>query len=327
MDKFKNKQVINIVFTQEILDDIIPKYKNGKIDEILYKYHELSKQSLYLKMSRLGIKTKNKKWTDDEVSILKENYTTKDFDELLTLLPNRTYSAIRTKAEKLGIKKRLYWTEDEIKCLEENYSKLPVDDICKLIPNRSRKTIIMKASELCIKNDIFFTEDEINYILENWGNMSDEKIGCALNRNPGGIQNKRLQLGLSRYDIRESSYDLITYLRGQLFNWKQESMKNCNYKCVISGNRFDNIHHIYGFNLIFEEFISTYNVKIYKSILSYTKEELNLITKNFLKIHNKYPLGVCLTKEIHEEFHKIYGYGRNTTDQWNEFKKQYSINN
>lgn len=40
-----------------------------------------------------------------------------------------------------------------------------------------------------------------------------------------------------------------------------------------------------------------------------------------LKLHYKYGLGVCLTEELHKEFHNIYGKRNNTLEQYMEFKK------
>jgi archaellum biogenesis protein FlaJ (TadC family) len=34
----------------------------------------------------------------------------------------------------------------------------------------------------------------------------------------------------------------------------------------------------------------------------------------------------CLKEDIHKLFHKYYGYGNNTMEQWNEFVKKYNNN-
>ena len=51
----------------------------------------------------------------------------------------------------------------------------------------------------------------------------------------------------------------------------------------------------------------------------YSQEELTAILQMFRTIQNKYPLGVCLTREIHMAFHNKYGYGNNTQVQWDSF--------
>lgn len=54
-------------------------------------------------------------------------------------------------------------------------------------------------------------------------------------------------------------------------------------------------------------------------IEDYTKEELDYFLSIFNDIHSKYPLGVCVRKDIHDLFHNIYGSGGNTIEQWNKF--------
>ena len=60
------------------------------------------------------------------------------------------------------------------------------------------------------------------------------------------------------------------------------------------------------------------------NISDYSKEELDDVLKIFLDIHNNYPLGVCVRKDIHTLFHKIYGSGGNTEIQWNIFVKDFN---
>ncbi len=45
------------------------------------------------------------RWNTTEINILVENYSIKNLEELLKLLPNRCHDGIRVKARRLGLKK------------------------------------------------------------------------------------------------------------------------------------------------------------------------------------------------------------------------------
>ena len=113
------------------------------------------------------------------------------------------------------------------------------------------------------------------------------------------------------------------YLRRKMYDWKKQSMMACNYKCDITGNRFDDIHHLYGFDKILQEVLENTKVELKEIISEYTNEELLMLEEECVKLHEKYGLGVCLTREMHELFHKEYGYGNNTPEQYYEFKNKY----
>ena len=103
-------------------------------------------------------------------------------------------------------------------------------------------------------------------------------------------------------------------------------MYACNYQCVLTGSHNFDIHHIYSFNKIFEETMISLEEEgfiLSNQINDYTKEELDKIIMRFLEMHNKYPLGVCVRKDIHDLFHRIYGSGGNTYDQWNNFVERF----
>ena len=112
-------------------------------------------------------------------------------------------------------------------------------------------------------------------------------------------------------------------LREHIDQWKKDSMINCNYKCVITGENFDVIHHLYSFNKIIREVIEKTKLPVHTMVNKYTDEELDLIKQINIKIHNKYHLGVCLRKDIHNLYHHIYG-DDNTHEQFEEFKARYN---
>lgn len=113
------------------------------------------------------------------------------------------------------------------------------------------------------------------------------------------------------------------YLRGKISQWKIDSAKKSNYKCFITGENFDVIHHIYSFNKIVEATFEETKISIRSTVSEYTEKELKTIEVKCIEIHYRYPLGVCLTDYIHRLFHAEYGYGNNTPDQFEEFRQNY----
>ena len=316
-------------FTNDEIEFLKIHYPLGDWDYIL-KNIPTSKQSIHVKMSELGISAtsyfEKSRWTKEEINILLNNYTYGNLGVLLELLPNRTYSAIRTKAERMNLKTRLYWTDNEIKILKDFYHICSLDEMLLKLPNRTRETIISKAANLGLKNVCKYQDWEVQFIIDNWKILSDIEIATHLNKPHRGVTGKRLSMRLLR-EKEESCYeDLYDYLRKNNIFWKKASMKACKYKCVLTGERFDAIHHVYGFNKIVIETINLLCLDITKPINLYTDQELRKILDTFRSVQNNYPLGVCLTKNLHMAFHNKYGYGDNTEQQWIEFKNNYELN-
>lgn len=156
--------------------------------------------------------------------------------------------------------------------------------------------------------------EEIRYI--SLGNLSKGKgcKDCYIESIKG--ENSRLWKGGTSH--------LYLHLRQLIKEWKMDSMKSCNFKCVISGEKFNDIHHLYSFHRIVEETLSDLKIPLKGHISNYTDSELVSIEELFIKKHADYPLGVCLKANIHTVFHKIYGYENNTPEQFLEFKKNIS---
>ncbi len=142
------------------------------------------------------------------------------------------------------------------------------------------------------------------------------RFGCVLCANES--VSKKLK-GSNSYRWKGGLTTLHEYMRDSLADWKKESIKECNFRCVISKCRFDVVHHVYGFDLIIKEAIHNLNIEIKEITADYTKEELQKLREECIRLHDKYPKGVCLTNENHAKFHKIYGYGNNTLEIVQEF--------
>ncbi len=83
-------------------------------------------------------KWNGKPWSEDEISLLKENYLCKNEQELLLLFPGRTIGSIRQKALKIGLKKdgkrpgAKYWTPEEENRIEKYIAYKSVSEIANI---------------------------------------------------------------------------------------------------------------------------------------------------------------------------------------------------
>jgi len=118
------------------------------------------------------------------------------------------------------------------------------------------------------------------------------------------------------------------FLRGVISEWKFDSLKNSNFRCIISDNNKKLIvHHYYkNFSEIIQEIFKTNNIPIHQTISNYTNEQLKFLSKECLRLHYKYGMGKVIEENLHIEFHSKYGYGNNTKEQFDEFIKLHKNN-
>lgn len=285
------------------------------------------------------------KYTDEDIEFLKIYYPVGNWDKIFKRFPNVSKQAIFSKMSKLKIPynknfkdkdkdngsckvKRQAWTDEEIKIIKDNYSIHDISYVQTLLSSRSKNAIILMANKLGVpsfnKMNAAWTNEEEQYIRDNWELEPDKIMAIKLNKTQRSVQWKRLELELYRRDMNSNTYtSLSKYLRGQNQKWKKDSMKNCDYKCVLTGSKNFEIHHLYGVSNMIEDIFVQNNIMYKENLSDYTDEELSFILDKFLEIQSSYPLGECIDKKLHILFHSLYGQYYNTQEQWNRFKNDY----
>lgn len=328
---YKNK---NHRFTKDDLQYLQEHYPKDNIEDILKHFPEVSKQQIIVYCSKHKIPSKYKihgEWSKNDLEIVKKYYYDKTIDEIYEMINQRhTKDAIKTKAIKyFGYSKDRSWTDEEINILNNYYSLESVDKIVKRLPRRTREAIISKAMQLNLRNytKLLFdwTEDQEKYLIDNWKNMSDKQLSDAIGKPNLSIKSKRHSLKLMRTvnHFNKTTYEnLNKYLRGNTWEWKSNSMKNCNYQCILTGSKDFAIHHLYSFSSIVNEVLEENNFELKDSFSDYTEDELIFILDKFIEKQNQYPIGVCIRKDLHDLFHREYG-TIVTPDMWYDFVENY----
>lgn len=281
------------------------------------------------------------KYTKEDIAFLEKYYPLGDWDSIHQRFSSMSDSAIHSKCSRLGIKfdlskrqkydhskDRKYWTDEEIDILIKNYSLKPMNEMEKLLPNRNRNMITLKAVSLNLESytslSTKWKDEEIQYIQNNWFLTPDILMAQKLDRTQRAVQAKRLELGLQRIGLNSKSYPTLSkYLRGQNHEWKIQSMKQCEYKCVLTGSKNFEIHHLYGVSNIIADMLNDYSQYQDVPFDQLSDEDLNFLTSKFIEYQAKYPFGECIRKDLHILFHSLYGQYYNTPEQWYRFKEDY----
>jgi hypothetical protein len=117
---------------------------------------------------------------------------------------------------------------------------------------------------------------------------------------------------------------LKSYYMHHLNEWRKRSMEICGYKCVITGGKFDDIHHVYGFNMIYQEAVDILGLTKWDKLKDVSNEDIQLIIGKLIELHEKYLPGACISRKAHKIFHKFYGQKNNTPEQFEDFKRKVS---
>lgn len=270
-------------------------------------------------------------WSEEDNSILINSYkkmSYKEMSENNIFSTYKTVDEIKRRAVYVGITSSRDWSNEEIDILKNNYDKVSRDELMSMLPNRTRPSILSKARTMSLKSKFYLTHkysnEEIEYLKNNYLFKSDEEMGKVLGRSAQGIAEHLLVLDLHRPTEIDNYKTLKKYVRTRLIPWRDKIRELNDYTCSLTGVKTNIIvHHIRGFNLLFLETIDNLNFPIYDDISSYNQNQLDEFLNEFLEVQESYKSYICINEDVHRAFHKEYGYGNNTEEQWNEFINKY----
>lgn len=278
-----------------------------------------TKKSIEKKRLSLGLKTKNKpsEWSEEEINILTETfpyYTTKEIK--VNFLPNREEKSINEKANKLGLKKSKEAIEKAKKqkgnILSEKLKGRVFTDEHKENISKTRKRLFSEGKLSSNFKGRIVSEEEKSKSRERvLGRWSGDKNPRHLNP-LHGEENGNWKGGIT---------NLSQALRENIYEWKKQSMEYCDYRCLLTGKYFSEIHHITPFNLMIKECINELNCEIKENLSLYSEEERAAIINLIQEKHTTF--GICLCNEIHKLFHDLYSYKSFNIENLIEFTNNY----
>lgn len=243
------------------------------------------------------------KWSDEEDSILRKYY--KDFtgEEIKELfLPNRSIRAIECHAGVLNIQGKSYDGQvraniaRSMKCSEKLHGRT--------ITEEARKKISETKKEYYKTHDSWWkgrkrSSEQCKAISERMkGKWAGDKNPRHINPLNGEL-NGRWKGGI---------LPTYTELRSDTKDWFNESMEFCDYKCVITGGEFDNVHHTTAFRDIVDEVFKLTGIKVKQQVCDYSEDEFQYLRDELKDLHIIYGFGACINKDVHKLFHDNYGY-------------------
>ena len=291
-----------------------PKFANEK--DFRWVCRECGKDGHF--MSEGYIYSKN--WTKNEEEKFKNLYPYYTNEELIKLFyPDKSFKSLSDKAYLLGIKKdkntkERACKEQGKKVSEKLKGRIFTDEHRKKI-SETRKKLYKEGSLTSLwVGRIVSEEERVKARLRVQGRWSG-KNNPQYGKDRRGSKNTNWKGGITPF---------YYYLRKSIEDWKLKSMEQCDNRCVLSGSWFDEIHHLIPFRNIVNEVLEELNFTENKEVNDYSDEEINKIEQLLKEKHELYGLGVCLNKDIHKLFHKLYGYKNVNHEMFEEFKTKYT---
>jgi len=234
-----------------------------------------------------------------------------------------------------------YICPKHIECIQETASSNLAEQGCPLC-GREKQGMSRRLDADIVES--VFVDRDYTYYEENVyeGNTSRLKYKCNKHPELGWQETNYANVkkaktctkciyenitGENHYLWKGGISPLHNYLRYKINDWKRDSLKEHDYCCGITEVHSNKlvVHHMYSFSSILDETLNELNLDIRNKVNLYSEDELILIEKLLLEKHYKYGLGIPLLPHIHNLYHKVFGRGNNTNEEFQEFKKRYEL--
>jgi DNA-binding CsgD family transcriptional regulator/predicted HTH domain antitoxin len=182
-----------------------------------------------------------KRWSEDEIVYLKENWGNARLDLIISKL-ERTKDSVTRKAMRLGLetqkkedelaKKRWKQIDDEF--LIKNYKVLPIEEITKCM-GRTTSAIEKRVITLGVASTVRrWTMEEENLLKEKWGIVCIDTIAKRLNRSRSAVMLKAYKLSLKEQVTAGGTYltpaeisDILGVNKRTFYTWIDKGYIKC----------------------------------------------------------------------------------------------------
>lgn len=308
-------------WSEEQLLYLSENYGHEDWDVLLDKLYPFDKEAIIAKSYKLKIKRECFGWTDGEIDILKSKYGEINFKDLCELLPNKTETAIMSKASKLDLKYREWWKDAEIEEFKVLYPITDTKLLCEKY-NRSESSLISLAANLGLKKDesywdIIKNDRKPEYIkkLKAFAKeLGRTPTSREVNDNEemGGILTYHRYFGSYSSACEEAGLDVNRCLFGEenvVFKSKNGDVCLSKSEMIITDFMIDNnIPYQKSEKLLYTKFIEDdrFGTRRFDWLInnSIIVEYFGMMDKNHYKERTEYKLNLC--KENNVEIIELY---------------------
>lgn len=147
-------------------------------------------------------------------------------------------------------------------------------------------------------------------------NFTHNKVGCK----QCVIENSK---GEKHWNYKGGESDVLDTFRKYIKEWKSNVLYSYNYRCALTNTKNNLVvHHVESFSDIVKKSCEELDLQLKHKIKEYSNNDFEKL-KNLILSKHTLKIGIVLERKIHNKFHRLYGKGNNTKEQFMLFVSTY----